>query len=33
MLVDELQRRGLKRGVAAASGALGVGAAVVVEAT
>ena len=33
MLVDELQRRGLKRGVAAVSGALGLGAAVVVEAT
>jgi acetyl-CoA C-acetyltransferase len=33
MLVDELQRRGLKRGVAAVSGALGLGAAVVVETT
>jgi acetyl-CoA C-acetyltransferase len=31
MLVDELQRRGLKRGVAAVSGALGLGAAVVLE--
>jgi acetyl-CoA C-acetyltransferase len=31
MLVDELQRRGLRRGVAAVSGALGLGAAVVVE--
>ena len=31
MLVDELERRGLKRGVAAVSGALGLGAAVVLE--
>jgi len=31
MLTDELERRGLKRGVAAVSGALGLGAAVVVE--
>jgi len=31
MLVDELERRGLRRGVAAVSGALGLGAAVVVE--
>jgi len=31
MLVDELERRGLKRGVAAVSGALGLGAAAVVE--
>jgi acetyl-CoA C-acetyltransferase len=31
MLVDELDRRGLKRGVAAVSGALGLGAAVVIE--
>jgi acetyl-CoA C-acetyltransferase len=31
MLVDELERRGLRRGVAAVSGALGLGAAAVVE--
>ena len=31
MLVDELERRGLRRGVATVSGALGLGAAVVVE--
>jgi acetyl-CoA C-acetyltransferase len=31
MLADELERRGLKRGVAAVSGALGLGAAVVIE--
>jgi acetyl-CoA C-acetyltransferase len=31
MLVDELERRGLRRGVAAVSGALGLGAAVVIE--
>ena len=31
MLVDELERRGLRRGVAAVSGALGLGTAVVVE--
>jgi acetyl-CoA C-acetyltransferase len=31
MLVDELERRGLRRGVAAASGALGLGAAAVIE--
>ena len=31
MLVDELERCGLRRGVAAVSGALGLGAAVVVE--
>jgi len=31
MLVDELERRGLRRGVAAVSGALGLGAAVVLE--
>jgi len=31
MLVDEMERRGLKRGVAAVSGALGLGAAVVLE--
>jgi acetyl-CoA C-acetyltransferase len=32
MLADELDRRGLKRGVAAVSGALGLGAAVIIEA-
>jgi len=32
MLADELERRGLRRGVAAVSGALGLGAAVVIEA-
>jgi acetyl-CoA C-acetyltransferase len=31
MLADELERRGLQRGVAAVSGALGLGAAVVIE--
>jgi acetyl-CoA C-acetyltransferase len=31
MLTDELDRRGLKRGVAAVSGALGLGAAVIIE--
>ena len=31
MLVDELERRGVRRGVAAVSGALGLGAAVIVE--
>jgi acetyl-CoA C-acetyltransferase len=31
MLADELERRGLRRGVAAVSGALGLGAAVVIE--
>jgi 3-oxoadipyl-CoA thiolase len=31
MLADELDRRGLKRGVAAVSGALGLGAAVIIE--
>jgi len=31
MLADELERRGLKRGVAAVSGALGLGAAVIIE--
>jgi acetyl-CoA C-acetyltransferase len=32
MLADELELRGLRRGVAAVSGALGLGAAVVIEA-
>jgi acetyl-CoA C-acetyltransferase len=31
MLADELDRRGLKRGIAAVSGALGLGAAVIIE--